>query len=203
VFVLWGSGRGWPREGSLVTSSEPDEVLIRLAQQDPAAFEPLYERYVAQIYAYAYYRIGNAQDAEDITARTFYRALTHLGRYTSRGVPFSAWLFRIAHNLVANWHRDTGRRQTLSLDTAIDTADSGTTLAEHAERNEKNQRLWQAIRMLPPERQQLLVLKFVDELSTQQIAVIMGRSEGAVKALLHRTLVAMRQQLASMTQGEM
>jgi RNA polymerase sigma-70 factor, ECF subfamily len=185
-----------------LSTSEPDEILIRRAQANPAAFEPLYERYVAQIYAYAYYRVGHAQDAEDITARAFYQALTHLPRYTSRGVPFSAWLFRIAHNLVANWHRDNGRRQTFSLDAILDTPDRGASLAELAEDGEDTRRLWQVIRRLPPERQQLLVLKFVDELSTEQIAMIMGRSEGAVKALLHRTLVVMRQQLLPLTQGE-
>ena len=184
-----------------MASSEPDDVLIMRAQADPAAFEPLYERYVAQIYSYAYYRIGNAQDAEDITAKTFYQALTHLGRYTSRGVPFSAWLFRIAHNLVANWHRDTGRRQTFSLDVAVETPDPGKSLAEHAESKEEKRSLWNVIRQLPPERQQLLVLKFVDELSTEQIAMIMGRSEGAVKALLHRTLVTMRHQLLPPADG--
>jgi RNA polymerase sigma-70 factor (ECF subfamily) len=185
----------------MVTSSEPDEVLIKRAQQDPAAFEPLYERYVAQIYAYAYYRIGNVQDAEDITARTFYQALTHLGRYTSRGVPFSAWLFRIVHNLVANWHRDNGRRQTFSLDVVLETPDPGKSPVEHAEIREEKNSLWIVVRQLPPERQQLLVLKFVDELPTRQIAIIMGRSEGAVKALLHRTLVTMRQQLPSTADG--
>lgn len=178
-----------------MSSSEPDEVLISRAQTDARAFEPLYERYVAQIYAYIYYRIGNVQDAEDVTARTFYQAMTHLHRYTSRGVPFSAWLFRIAHNLVANWHRDSSRRQTFSLDAIVDTPDTTPGLPEQAADNDDAQRLWRVIRRLPPERQQLLVLKFVDELSTEQIAVIMGRSQGAVKALLHRTLITLRQQL--------
>lgn len=185
-----------------MSTSESDDILIRRAQEHPAAFEPLYERYVAQIYAYAYYRVGNAQDAEDITARTFYQALTHLNRYTSRGVPFSAWLFRIAHNLVANWHRDNGRRQTYPLDIVVDTPDPSASLVERAEENEETRRLWAVIRKLPPERQQLLVLKFVDELSTEQIAVIMGRSEGAVKALLHRTLVAIRDQLTQVPERE-
>ena len=178
-----------------VQTSEPDEILIRRAQADPRACEPLYERYVGQIYAYIYYRVGNAQDAEDVTARTFYQAMTHLQRYTSRGIPFSAWLFRIAHNLVANWHRDSSRRQAFSLDLIVDTPDTTQSLSERAEDKDDAQRLWSVVRCLPPERQQLLVLKFVDELSTEQIAVIMGRSEGAVKALLHRTLVALRQQL--------
>jgi RNA polymerase sigma-70 factor, ECF subfamily len=186
----------------LAQSIETDDVLIQRAQQDPAAFEPLYERYVAQIYAYCFYRIGNAQDAEDVTARAFYQALTHLNRYTARGVPFAAWLFRIAHNLVANWHRDTSRRHSVSLDAAIDTPDPGRSLTDRAEGNEETHDLWEVIRRLPPERQQLLVLKFVDEMSTEQIAVIMGRSEGAVKALLHRTLVSMRGQLREPAQGE-
>lgn len=186
-----------------MSSPEPDETLIQRAQENAAAFEPLYERYVAKIYAYAYYRVGHAQDAEDITARTFYQALTHLNRYTSRGVPFSAWLFRIAHNLVANWHRDSSRRQTFSLDVIVETPDPGSSLSERAEGNEESQRLWEAVRLLPPERQQLLVLKFVDELSTEQIAIIMGRSEGAVKALLHRTLVALRRQLSAAQLGEL
>ena len=185
-----------------LSTSESDEILIRQAQADASAFEPLYERYVAQIYAYTYYRIGNAQDAEDITARSFYQAMTNLHRYTSRGVPFSAWLFRIAHNLVANWHRDSSRRQTFSLDAIVDTPDTSISLSERAEDNDDAQRLWSVVRRLPPERQQLLVLKFVDELSTGQIAMIMGRSEGAVKALLHRTLVALRQQIIPQTDGE-
>lgn len=188
-------------EGPL-TSSEPDDVLIHRAQEDSAAFEPIYERYVGQIYAYAYYRIGNAQDAEDVTARTFYQALTHLSRYTHRGVPFSAWLFRIAHNLVANWHRDTSRRQTFTLEAVADQPDGGASPMEQAEQSERTRHLWAAIRRLPPERQQLLVLKFVDELSTEQIAAVMGRSEGAVKALLHRTLCAMRQQFAYTAEQE-
>lgn len=103
---------------------------------------------------------------------------------------------------MANWHRDMSRRQSVSLDAAIDTPDPGRSLADHAEGNEETRSLWEVIRRLPPERQQLLVLKFVDELSTEQIAIIMGRSEGAVKALLHRTLAAMRGQLSEPAQGD-
>jgi RNA polymerase sigma-70 factor, ECF subfamily len=92
-----------------------DAALVAAAKADNAAFGPLYERYVGRIYNYLYYRTGNAHDAEDLTARVFQRALIGLERYTSRGLPFSAWLYRIAHNLVANWHRDQGRRQHLPL----------------------------------------------------------------------------------------
>lgn len=179
-----------------MSSPEPDETLIQRAQENPAAFEPLYERYVAQIYAYAYYRVGHAQDAEDITARTFYQALTHLNRYTNRGVPFSAWLFRIAHNLVANWHRDRQTRQTFSLDGAVlERASEEEALDDQASNREEVRELRAAFARLVPDRQQLLVLKYVQGMSNAEIGEIMGRSEGAVKALLHRTFLSLRTEL--------
>ncbi len=107
-------GRSAPADGAFVPSEDSDLVLR--ARTDPEAFGLLYERYVDRIYAYVYHRVGNGQDAEDLTARTFHRALDNLHRYEDRGLPFAAWLFRIAHNLVANWHRDRSRRRFLSLD---------------------------------------------------------------------------------------
>ncbi len=92
-----------------------DEVLARASQGDREAFGVLYEQYIVRIFNYVYYRTGNVHDAEDLTARVFYRALHHIRNYNDRGVPFSAWLYRIAHNLVANWHRDRSRRQEIPL----------------------------------------------------------------------------------------
>ena len=88
-----------------------DAELVARAKADAEAFGALYERYVKKIYNYVYYRTGDPHEAEDLTARVFQRAMVSLDRYTSRGLPFSAWLYRIAHNLVANWHRDRGRRK--------------------------------------------------------------------------------------------
>ena len=99
-----------------VTSTANDVELVAQAKADPEAFGVLYERYVNKIYNYVYYRVGNHQDAEDLTARTFFRALKHIGNYEDRGAPVSAWFYRIAHNLIANWHRDQGRRPVVSLD---------------------------------------------------------------------------------------
>jgi RNA polymerase sigma-70 factor (ECF subfamily) len=90
-----------------------EEVLGRASQGDKEAFGMLYERYIDRIFNYVYYRTGNLHDAEDITARVFQRAMNHIQNYTDRGVPFSAWLYRIAHNLVANWHRDRSRKQEI------------------------------------------------------------------------------------------
>jgi RNA polymerase sigma-70 factor (ECF subfamily) len=181
---------------------DDDSGLVAAAKADPEAFGALYERYVKKIYSYLYYRTGNPHDAEDLTERVFQRAMLNLGRYTSRGLPFSAWLYRIAHNLVANWHRDQGRRQMVPLDEvgpqdlAAMRADAPEILAESREDQE---RLLQVIGRMPGERKQLLILKFVDHLSNAEIGAVMHRSEGAVKSLYHRTLLALRDELQGTT----
>lgn len=191
---------GWSaaRVGSAVQLNELDDLeLIHRAREDRDAFGALYERYVRRIYAYIYYRTGNAFDAEDLTERVFMRALRHIARYSDRGLPFSAWLYRIAHNLVANWYRDNSRRKEISLEENLPPTQSG----EHPERalveNEERERLLGMIRCLPQERQELLILKFVEDLSNAEIGMIMGRSEGAIKSLYHRTLLALRDEMAA------
>ncbi len=178
-----------------MTSQQDDIELVARTKTDPAAFGLLYERYVGRIYNYVYYRTGDHHEAEDLTARTFQRAMAHIGKYNERGVPFSAWLYRIAHNLVANWHRDRSRRQVLSLDDIVLTGLSQERPESAAEINEERERLLAAIRTLPAERQQLLILKFSERMSNADIGKVMGRSEGAVKSLYHRTLIALRDEL--------
>jgi RNA polymerase sigma-70 factor (ECF subfamily) len=172
-----------------------EEVLALASQGDRDAFGRLYEHYVERIFNYVYYRTGNSHDAEDLTARVFQRAMNHIVNYTDRGVPFSAWLYRIAHNLVANWHRDRSRKQEIPLDDLPILPMKG----DHPERNlvrsQEEESLLRMIRKLPPERQNLLILKFVENMSNAEIGKIMGRSEGAVKSLYHRTLLALRDQL--------
>lgn len=181
----------------------PDDVLIPAASGgDGDAFSQLYERYVKRIFNYVYYRTGNVNDAEDLTERVFLRAYGHINNYRDMGVPFSAWLYRIAHNLVANWHRDNLRRQEFSLDDHLDLSAKG----EHAEvsiiKDQEAEGLLSVIRGLPDDRQQLLILKFVEHLSNAEIAVIMKRSEGAVKSLYHRTLLQLRNDLDLEIDGE-
>lgn len=174
---------------------QSEAELVERAKQDPEAFAELYERHVDRIYAYVYYRTGDERDAEDLTARVFYRALAHLPDYRPTGAPFIAWLYRIAHNQVANWHRDKTRHPELSLDGWNPTV--MTDLAPHAqaERAEEERLLLDAIRALPGDRQHLLLLKFVDGLSNLEIGKILGRSEGAIKSLYHRTLLSLREEL--------
>ena len=141
-----------------------------------------------------YYRTGNHDDAEDLTARVFMRALKHIGGYDDRGVPFTAWLYRIAHNVVANFHRDAGRHPMVSLDD-VDPREAGHHDDADAQIDAKSERrrLTRALQRLPQERQQLLALKFSQQLQNAEIGVIMRRSEGAVKSLYHRTLEQLRE----------
>ena len=171
------------------------DVLARASQRDRDAFGELYAHYIDRIFNYVYYRTGNTHDAEDITARVFQRAMNHIHNYTDRGVPFSAWLYRIAHNLVANWHRDRSRKQEIPITDMPVLPAKGDHPETKLVRTEEQDALLKLIRKLPPERQQLLILKFVEDLSNAEIGQIMGRSEGAIKSLYHRTLLALRDQI--------
>jgi RNA polymerase sigma-70 factor (ECF subfamily) len=172
-----------------------EDILASASQGDRDAFGQLYERYVERIFNYVYYRTGNTHDAEDLTARVFQRAMNHIKNYTDRGVPFSAWLYRIAHNLVANWHRDRSRKQEIPLDDLPILPSKGDHPEKNLVRSQEQDTLLRMIRKLPGERQNLLILKFVENMSNAEIGQIMGRSEGAVKSLYHRTLLVLRDQL--------
>jgi RNA polymerase sigma-70 factor (ECF subfamily) len=178
-------------------SLEENEIVALACRGDNLAFGELYERYVTKIYNYFYYRTGSNEDSEDLTARVFMRALKHIENYDDRGVPFSAWLYRIAHNLVANWHRDNSRRKIIPLDDYIVSSlpsDAPDILAESKEQQEE---LLHAVRNLPEDRQQLLYLKFVERLPNAEIGNIMDRTEGAIKSLYHRTLQALNEDLSN------
>lgn len=178
-----------------IPESQTERQLIERAKAEPEAFGELYEKYVDRIYAYVYYRVGDAREAEDLTARVFYRALAHIPEYDQRGAPFVAWLYRIAHNMIANWRRDRGRHPEFPLDALVGVHTREATPQAQAEAAESQNALLEAIRRLPPERQQLLILKFVDDLPNLEIGLILGRSEGAIKSLYHRTLLGLRDEL--------
>jgi len=172
-----------------------DEMsLAQRAGSDPEAFGELYERHVRKIYNYIYYRTGNVHDAEDLTEMVFQRALRHVATFEDKGVPFTAWLYRIAHNLVANWHRDRSRRPIVPLDQHVAVSERSAHPESEAMALEETELLMTLVRQLPPDRQQLLILKFVERMSNAKIGEVMGRSEGAVKSLYHRTLNALREE---------
>jgi RNA polymerase sigma-70 factor (ECF subfamily) len=174
------------------------DALARAAQGDSEAFGILYDRYVGRIYNYIYYRTGNQHDAEDLTSRVFTRAMKHIPKYEDRGLPFSAWLYRIAHNLVANWHRDNSRRQIIELDDSIRMPTNQEQPESAVVRSEQEEFLLNLVNKLPEDRQQLLILKFVDHLSNAEIGQVMDKTEGAIKSLYHRTLMSLRDEVKSM-----
>ena len=174
-----------------------EKALIDAAKADPAAFDSLYERYVERIFNYIYYRTGNVKDAEDLTGKVFFKALDNIQGYKHMGLPFSAWLYRIAHNLVANYHRNRAKKQEISLE-SIHTKELHQRSPRPETRVSQNQEvddLLATIRDLAPNRQELLILKFVDRLSNKEIGKIMRKSEGAIKSLYHRTLIELREKM--------
>jgi RNA polymerase sigma-70 factor (ECF subfamily) len=195
VFLSMSRSRGL--SSIIVTNyrSLNDAALVQLAKEDPEAFGELYERYVAKIYNYIYYRVGDQDEAEDLTARTFFRALRKIGSYEERGLPFSAWLYRIAHNLVANWHRSQSRRKSVQLDELITATSDVSSPGALVEKQEAREALLDVIRELPEDRQQLLILKFVERMPNAKIGQVMGRSESSIKSLYHRTLKTLRSDL--------
>jgi RNA polymerase sigma-70 factor (ECF subfamily) len=176
-----------------------DENAVKLAVNgDADAFSYIYEKNVTRIYNYIYYRIGSEDDAEDLTARVFHRAFGHIEKYQEKGVPFTAWLYRIALNLTANWYRDTQRRKEISLEDQLDLPHQGEPPERQVERTQEKEILMKAIRRLPPDRQQLILLKYLEDLTNGEIAVIMGRTEGAIKSLYHRSLISLREEISSL-----
>ena len=175
-----------PLEGRYLTERQ----LVEAAKADRSAFGKLYDLHFARIYSYTYYRTRNHADAEEITAQTFQQALEHIGSYEWRGVPFAAWLYRIASNLVVGQHR--GRPQQTDLEAAADLRSRDILPEEAALRVERASELRAAVATLPASQQQAIVLKFAQGLRNKEIGEVMGCSEGAVKQLLHRAMENLR-----------
>src|SRR5688572_12690947 len=152
-----------------------------------AAFTDLYRAHLRDVYSYAYYRVGNHHDAEDLTEQTFLQAYRHFERAQreSDGRPLCPWLIRIAHNLAANYYRDRSRRpQTALDDTTVLTAPHDTeTLVEG---RDELQRILAGVGELPDDRREALIMRFALGMDNREIARAMGRSDGATKVLLHR-----------------
>lgn len=185
-------------------NKDKDEIaLINAAKNDPVAFGELYKLYVDRIYNYIYFRCGNVRDAEDLTEKVFFKAMSHIKGYKHMGLPFSAWLYRIAHNLVANYHRDRARKQEISLEDIPGQVlhQTRSNPEKRVEETQDVQDLMLTIRKLSPIRQELLLLKFVDRLSNAEIGKILRKSEGAVKSLYHRTLLELRELMSSQEKG--
>jgi RNA polymerase sigma-70 factor, ECF subfamily len=159
-------------------------------------FSDLYRAHLRDVYSYAYYRVGNHHDAEDLTEQTFLQAYRHFDRAQreSDGRPLRPWLIRIAHNLAANYYRDRSRRPLTQLeDATVLTAPHGT--EEMVEGREEVKEVLAGVSNLPDDRREALIMRFALDMDNREIARALGRSEGATKVLLHRAIRQLEQEL--------
>jgi RNA polymerase sigma-70 factor (ECF subfamily) len=193
-----------------------DRGLVEAARRDPRSFDALYRKYLAQVYSFAYYELRDHHAAEDATERVFMQALAGLPRFEERVDAFIAsrrviaasgsasdmadvstfrvWLFRIARNVVANERRADRRRPVSPLEDAVGLS-APDDVAETAVAREAASQAWDAVARLPEDRRRAVILRFVEEMSTAEIAAVLGRSEGAVRVLLHRALRSVAEDL--------
>jgi RNA polymerase sigma-70 factor (ECF subfamily) len=176
-----------------VQAPEDEQWLVERAKRDPEAFGELYDIHFDRIYAYIYRKTGDRQSAEDLTSETFMKALAAIKSYRYTGQPFVAWLYRIASNAVTDYYR--ARRVTTSLDEGIPLADRGTSPEEAALRLDDQQAVARAIQTLSPDQQDVILLRFSEDMKLKDIGQVVGKSEGAVKALMFRALNSLKGKL--------
>ena len=167
---------------------DPDQADVLAAQGDRSAFDVLYRRYLDRVYGYAFYQLRDHHDAEDATERTFLAALRALPEFRAEGATFRAWLFRIAHNTIVNACRSRFRRRTEPLPDGIERIAPNADPAGLVVEADETRRVLRAVADLPEDRRQVVLLRFVDGLSSREIGQVMDRSEGAARVLLHRAL---------------
>jgi len=170
-------------------------VVQRAKQNDPNAFAELYEEYFDKIYRYIAIKIGDKAEAEDMTQQVFLKALQSISTFKWKGFPFSAWLYRIAHNQVVDYIRKNKKRPDTLFDEMQVSDRTGVSPEMMAERNIDIEQVMSATRQLTESQREVISLRFTSELPTAEVAKIMGKSQGAVKALQHSAIVALRKAL--------
>jgi RNA polymerase sigma-70 factor, ECF subfamily len=183
------------REMSSLPSREDEQALVERAKRDPNAFGDLYERYLLQIYRFVYSRVRDQTVAEDVTSEVFMKALKSIGRYQDTGKPFSAWLYQIAVNSVADRYR--AAKPVEDIDEQRDLAIGGASLEEVASQRDELRRIWRVVETLPRPQRIAMVLKFQEDMKIEDIAAVMGKTPGAVKLLIHRGVTKVRMTVGS------
>jgi RNA polymerase sigma-70 factor (ECF subfamily) len=166
------------------------------------AFEELYRTHLRDVYSYAYYRVGNHHDAEDLTEQAFLQAYRHFerARRESNGRPLRPWLIRIAHNLASNYHRDRARRPEAALD-AVEPPSHPHATERVVEGREELREVIERLDELPDDRREALIMRFALGMSNREIARALGRTDGATKVLIHRAIKQLEQSMSSETEG--
>jgi RNA polymerase sigma-70 factor, ECF subfamily len=171
--------------------SAPSEIdersLIEASQRDPRRFAELYEANFERVYAYVAARVRDRSEAQDVTSEVFHQALANLGRFEWRGVPFAAWLYRMAANAIADRAKRAGRERPLDATDPAASADP--------EQTELSARVFRLVKELPPEQSKVIEMRFAGGASIREVAKHLGRSAGAVKQLQYRGLQTLRDRL--------
>ena len=171
---------------------DKENLLVEEAKNDPQKFTELYDKYVEQIFRYVMRRVSDQQTAEDLVSQTFFDAFTHLKSYESRGYPFSAWLYKIAHNNVLKWYRSHSRVQKVDLDNIAELSD-GEDLVEGEALREEKEGVLALMEKLDFEERELIRLKYFEEVSNIEIGQIMGITANNVGVKLYRALKRLKQ----------
>ena len=171
-------------------SRDAERLLVERAKTDPEAFGALYDRYFGQIYRFVFSRLRDQTAAEDVTSEVFMKALRSIPRYQDTGRPFTAWLYQISVNTINDRYRAT--RPTVDLDEMYDLAAAGPGLEDTAVHRAELREIWRSVESLPAQQRTALVLKFQEDLKISDIAAVMGKSDGAVKLLIHRGVTRLR-----------
>lgn len=176
---------------------EGEENIVKKARQGkPDAFGLLYDHYHSSIYRFVLLKVGRREDAEDLTHQVFMNAWQNIGNYKSQGFPFSSWLYQIARNQVIDFYRT--RKNDLKIeDLDPDFIVAPALSAFIAERNFEMEKVMAAVRKLKPEYQDVIIMRFVEDLPLKEIAEVLGKSEGAVKLIQHRAIKQLRNFLSS------
>ena len=166
-----------------------ERLLIEAAQQDPARFAELYENNFERVYAYVVRRVRDRAETEDLTSEVFHHALANLQRFEWRGIPFAAWLYRIAANLISDRWERTNREQTAGQPEEVESLPATTVEFDEVERRAT---LFRLVDTLPAEQRRVVVLRFVEQKSIKEVAREIRKTEGAVKQLQFRALSSLR-----------
>jgi RNA polymerase sigma-70 factor (ECF subfamily) len=172
------------------TSADIEKLVDRAIDGDGDAFGRLYDMHVDRVYRHIYYRVSNTADAEDLTQQVFIKAWQAIGRYKKTASPFLAWLIKISHNLVIDFYRS--RKSEAYIDFDIVATKPETDPAHLAEAQFSQQEIRRAINKLHGDQQQVILMRFIEDFSYAEIAAALGKSEGAIRVILHRGLAKLK-----------
>jgi RNA polymerase sigma-70 factor, ECF subfamily len=182
-----------PRSTS--TETDTDSLIAAAARGDRDAFGQLYEEHALRVFRHAYFLTGDPVLAEDLTAQTFLKALEAISRYEDRGVPFIAWLLRIAGNLVINHRKSQKNGFHAPLPETLEDDHPESLPEESCEAKVDGKRVWEEVRKLPYEQRQVIVMRFIDDLPYPDVATVLGKTVGAVRVIQFRALANLRQMM--------